>query len=346
MDATLASLDNVAHRQPSPNFVPDFASVVAYEPPLGVGGDVLILQSGLKASMAYRIRTYVPQRIRDATETLVYVFNIKFRRRLSLSILSYAVLDEGLFSRVEFKFPGGVSGNARFAYFGDSLLTAYIAKACLRSGCSPSSQQILRTATSSKTALADFFDCYFHMQSPPAPITKVFSCTWDNFLAMNVSMTAHQKAEFVEAIIGVFAYFNLHYELNEFLHSILYHRYSCQPLLTNVIAREMVPLIPISNPVDFGMPKPTTGVLKPCYYCKAEQPNHYGRDCPEKVCPTCLKFAPGHNSEECPKRTESPLYEEVPFPVLNAALVPDDFVDELSDVHLEEEGKAKIAKKF
>lgn len=106
--------------------------------------------------------------------------------------LIQACLDEGLVKRVEFTVK--CFGNARSAYMGDAILTAFIAENSVKKKLSPQEHQAVRTRISQKNGLAAFYDRVFGN-------TSRLPLTWEVFLN-DSPPTAHQKAEFVEAVIG------------------------------------------------------------------------------------------------------------------------------------------------
>jgi len=49
-------------------------------------------------------------------------------------------------------------------------------------------------------------------------------------------------------------------------------------------------------------------VRDPCWYCGAMNPDHFGRNCSQKICEGCGCRAPGHNLQECPDLVEGRRY--------------------------------------
>lgn len=154
----------------------------------------MTFQEGLKVSMREKLTT-MPRTLHEHAKRLhaLLVKRDPSFGEVSDSLLAQACLDEGLISRVEFKVP--CTGNARAAYVGDALLTLYIAKNSFIANKSPKDHQADRTRWCQKNALASFYDRFFG-DSAPLPVT------WEVILNGSPP-TAHQKAEFVEAVLGV-----------------------------------------------------------------------------------------------------------------------------------------------
>lgn len=154
----------------------------------------MTLQEGLKLSMREKLAK-IPQILKERATRLrtLLVNRDPAFGAVQTELLVQACLDEGLTGRVEFKVP--CSGNARAAYVGDALLTLYIAKNSFLQNKSPKDYQADRTRWCQKIALSNFYDRFFG-DCTPIPLT------WESVLN-EVAPTAHQKAEFVEAILGV-----------------------------------------------------------------------------------------------------------------------------------------------
>lgn len=154
---------------------------------------------GLKQSMRERL-SVMPKLLLEHATRLHVVLKGKNKafEKISVELLAQACLDEGLMARPEFK--AQCFGNARAAYVGDALLTLYIARSSFEALKSPKDHQADRTRWCQKNALASFYDRYF-VGCAPLPLTWEVMLT--NGGAQPTQPTAHQKAEFVEAIMGV-----------------------------------------------------------------------------------------------------------------------------------------------
>lgn len=154
----------------------------------------MTFQEGLKVSMRERL-SVIPKVLEEHSKRLYEVLVKKDPKftEVTAGLLAQACLDEGLVSRVEFK--AQAPGNARAAYVGDALLTLYIAKASFLASKTPKDHQADRTRWCQKNALAAFYDRFFVGSAP-------LLLTWEVMLN-NTPPTAHQKAEFVEAVLGV-----------------------------------------------------------------------------------------------------------------------------------------------
>ena len=154
---------------------------------------------GLKQSMRERLSVMPKLLLEHATRLhgILKAKDIKFAK-ISIELLAQACLDEGLMARPEFKAP--CFGNARAAYVGDALLTLHIARSSFVALKSPKDHQADRTRWCQKNALASFYDRFF---AGCAPLPLTWEVMLTNGGAQPTQPTAHQKAEFVEAIMGV-----------------------------------------------------------------------------------------------------------------------------------------------
>jgi hypothetical protein len=192
----ISTVSNVSVPSLSSSSERAFTSVVRLRSPLSVTQDDIVLQCGLKLSLSQLIRDTFPKHISRRAHSLSVLLSRRLELDISPDVCSFAILDNGLTHRVEFRLPPGVCGNSLEAYVGDAQLSAYVATGCYKAGCSPRDWQALRTAFSSRDACTSFYDSYFTGTDFEGPLT------WEA-LYRGTLPQHNQKAEFVEAVIGV-----------------------------------------------------------------------------------------------------------------------------------------------
>lgn len=188
--------------------------------------------------MSLRLYADVPRSLDFASHSLSGLLEKRFESSVSPSELALCVLDESLASRAEFSFPPGVFGNHRFSYLGDSMLTSSIAAYALCNSAAPKEFQSLRTTISSRKSLAEYCDFLLRGYHDPSSEFYAGPVTWEMFLN-KTPPTSSQKAEFVEALLGVLISGGHSQTYHRVVLDILNHRYQCQNDLPLSIHKDM-----------------------------------------------------------------------------------------------------------
>jgi 23S rRNA maturation mini-RNase III len=167
---------------------------------LGAFKNMVCIQT-LKRSRKDMLLTYgdqlqcISKRISDALIEKNYQF-----RHVSCEEIYGIVVDHSIVSQQEFTVR--CSSNKRLAYVGDAVLTLYIAKMYFNSGKSGWEYQFTRSEHSKASNLAKFHDSWFNFETV--------------LLVPNQQQSQKQKAEFIEALIGMLEIFG-HDKSKEFV---------------------------------------------------------------------------------------------------------------------------------
>lgn len=153
-------------------------------------------QPGLKQSMQQRIRENLVPCAKRAADNLSAVLTRKYRRMVSPDFIAISILDQGLLSRVEFRLPPGIQGNAPLAHYGDSLLSTYVARLGLLSGLNSNDLNTIRKGLTCRKSLSAFYDFL------AKDIEYIGPVTWE-YVLNSSEPTLNQKAEFIEGILGL-----------------------------------------------------------------------------------------------------------------------------------------------
>lgn len=149
---------------------------------------------GLKQSLSERLSS-LPKMLTDVSADAKTIVNQVIPTSSNISMIHFALacLDSSVIGRVE--FTSTATGNGKLAYLGDSVLTQEIATLAFEKDLVPKNYQIMRSNFTDKQRLSGLFDHLFQ--------TRKVLLTWDFFYS-GASYTMRQKAEFIEALLGLF----------------------------------------------------------------------------------------------------------------------------------------------
>jgi len=221
-------------------------NVVPIRSPYGLSASDIAFVPGLKQSMSSRVRDTLPGLLHRASHALSELLSARFGSRLSNAEVAFATLDESLASRVEFHLPPGVLGNHRLSYLGDSVLTSSVASYALCNSSSSKDFNRMRTAITSRSSLAEFYDsCFLRNVREVTSVLYPGPVTWELLLSSKPPTLA-QKAEYVEAVLGLLSSMGEARAYHRLFLSIMTHRYQCQPdLPISIPAADLPYLTPI-----------------------------------------------------------------------------------------------------